>query len=71
MTDAEVATTAIVAALFFSGNIEKAKCCLYQTRLMPRMLSKGRLCRRLPKIAELMSALFLKLGMVFKDANTT
>ena len=70
MTDAEVATTAIVAALFFGGNLEKAKCCLHQTRLMPRMLSKGRLCRRLHQIAELMFALFHQLGMVFKDANT-
>jgi len=70
MTDAEVATTAIVAALFFCGNLEKAKCCLYQTRLMPRMLSKSRLCRRLHQISELMFNLFHQLGMVFKDANT-
>jgi hypothetical protein len=41
MTDAEVATTAIVAALFFSGNIEKAKCCLYQLRLITQKTQGG------------------------------
>jgi hypothetical protein len=71
MTDAEVATTALVAALCFGGNLEKAKCSLQQTGLMPTMLSTSRLCRRLHRIADLLLALFHQLGLVFKQANTS
>ena len=70
MTDAEVITTVLIAALFFSGNIEKARSCLQQTGLMPKMLEKSRLCRRIHQIANLMSALFHQLGSVIKSANT-
>ena len=43
MNDAEVMTTALVAALFFRGNHESARAMLKQHGYIPRMLSKSRL----------------------------
>lgn len=70
MTDAEVITTALIAAIVFSGNIERAKVALYETGLIPDMLEKSRLSRRIHAISNLMETLFFQLGMVFKESNT-
>lgn len=69
MTDAEVITTALIAAIVFSGNIERAKVALYETGLIPDMLEKSRLSRRIHAISSLMETLFFQLGMVFKKSN--
>jgi hypothetical protein len=53
MHDAEVMTTALVAALFFRGNHESARAMLKQHGSMPPMLSKSRFSRRLHRIQEL------------------
>ena len=50
MSLAEVMTTAIVAAIEFSGNIEKARRALHSRFYIPNMLSKSQLNRRLHKI---------------------
>lgn len=50
MSTAEVMTTAIVAAIEYSGNIEKARRALYSKYYIPNMLSKSQLNRRLSKI---------------------
>lgn len=71
MSDAEVITVALIAAVIFSGNIEKAKCALYETRLIPDMLSKSRLCRRIHKLSDLIQSIFFELGSVFKNGNTS
>ena len=42
MNDAEVLTTAIVAALFFGANFELARSLLGQSKYIPSMLSKSR-----------------------------
>lgn len=47
MSDAEVLTLAIVSALFFSGNHEKARIFLHDYGYIPNMLSKSQLNRRL------------------------
>src|ERR671930_1765646 len=47
MSDAEVMSTAIVAALYFGGNLERARGLLAQPTYIPRMLSKSRFNRRL------------------------
>jgi hypothetical protein len=47
MSDAEVMTTAIVAAMHFCGNFEKARKHLSATHYIPKLLSKSRLNRRL------------------------
>lgn len=47
MSDAEVMTTALVAATFFTGNQELARVFLQEHGYIPHMLSKSRLNRRL------------------------
>ena len=41
MSDAEVMTTALVAALYFGGNFEPARSLLTNSCYIPRMLSKS------------------------------
>lgn len=69
LTDAEVITTALVAALYFGGNVERGRSFMRSTGLMPRMLSKSRLTRRLHRVAGLVNSLFHQLGMVLKEAS--
>jgi hypothetical protein len=69
MSDAEVMTTAIVAALYFGGNLERARGLLAQPTYIPQMLSKSRFNRRLHAVAGLLIYLFQVLGEVFKQLN--
>lgn len=69
LTDAEVITTALAAALYFDGKLERARKLMKEAGLMPRMLSKSRLCRRLHRLKDLLYSLFHQLGMVLKEAN--
>jgi len=69
MTDAEVITTAILAGLLFGGNVENARKILFETGLIPRMLSKSRLWRRIHALKDLMADIFLYFGEVFKQFN--
>lgn len=71
LSDAEVLTTAFVAATFFSGNQTHARHYLSETGLMPQMLGNSRFCRRLHAISGLMVDLFHQLGMVLKQASAT
>jgi hypothetical protein len=61
MTDGEVMTTAIIAALYFVGNFEKAREMLAEQGHIPHMLSKSRFNRRsvTPQGFELKVALFV------------
>jgi hypothetical protein len=54
MSDAGVMTTAMVAALYVGGNMERARMLLEQPTYIPRMLSKSRFNRRLHAVAGLM-----------------
>lgn len=67
LSDAEVITTALIAARYFGGNIELSRAFLRETGLMPRMLSRSRLNRRLHRVADLMQTLFHQLGAVLKE----
>ena len=69
MTDAEVLTTALVAAHCCGGNVEHARRFLRETGLVPRMLSRSRLCRRLHGVADLAYALFHQLGAALKEMS--
>lgn len=69
MSDAEVLTTALTAALYFGGNVEHARRFMTGTRLRPRMLSRSRLNRRLHAVADLADALFHQLGAALKEAS--
>jgi hypothetical protein len=71
MTDAEVLTTALVAAQFFGGNAEHARRFLRETGLMPRMLSRSRLNRRLHAVADLAYGLFHQLGAALKELSVS
>ncbi len=69
MSDAEVMTTSIVAALFFSGNMEKSRIFLQEHGYIPKMLEKSRFNRRQHKIAELFLVVFELLGDFWKQLN--
>ena len=69
MSDAEVITTGIISALYFSGNMEKGRAFMKDTGLMPNMLSKSRFCRRIHAVADLMYDMFHQLGMALKEIN--
>ena len=70
MNDAEIMTTAFIAALFFRGNHESARTMLQQHGYIPHMLSKSRFSRRLHRMKELFIVLFDLLGQIWKTLNT-
>jgi hypothetical protein len=69
MNDAEVMTTALVAALFFRGNHECARAMLKQHGYIPHMLSKSRFNRRLHRVKDIFILLFDLLGQIWKTLN--
>jgi Transposase DDE domain len=69
MNDAEVMTTALVAALFFRGNHECARAMLKQHGYIPHMLSKSRFSRRLHRVKDIFVLLFDLLGQTWKTLN--
>jgi hypothetical protein len=69
MNDAEVMTTALVAALFFRGNHESARAMLKQHGYIPHMLSKSRFSRRLHRVKDIFVILFDLLGHTWKMLN--
>lgn len=70
MSDSEVMTTAIVAALHCQGNWERAGQWLSSGHYIPRMLGKSRFNRRLHAIGELFLTVFQVLSELFKQLNT-
>jgi hypothetical protein len=68
-SDSEVVTTAIVAMLFFGGNFERARSFLHSSGMMPRMLSRSRLSRRLSRLTDLIEMVFHQLGLTIKELN--
>jgi hypothetical protein len=69
MSDAEVMTTSIVAAVFFGGNMETARTFLKEQGYIPTMLGKSRFNRRQHRIAELFLTVFNLLAVIWKDLN--
>jgi hypothetical protein len=69
MSDAEVMTVAIVAALLFRGNYLSACRLLHEQGYIPRRLEKSRFCRRLHRIKPLFLTLFAWLGESWKQLN--
>lgn len=69
ISDAEVITTTVISALYFSGNQEKAICFMRSVNLIPNMLSKSRFNRRLHMIRDLMVDLFFQLSGMIKELN--
>lgn len=69
MSDAEVMTTGLVAALFFGGKQILACAMLKEQKYIPGMVSKSQFCRRLQRLDYLFIALFQVLGEAFKELN--
>jgi hypothetical protein len=69
MSDAEVMTTAIVAAMYFGGNLENARAHLQDYGYVPHMLSRSRFNRRWHRISDLFLTLFSLLGETWKELN--
>lgn len=69
MTDAEIMTTAVCAAMFFNGNHSKACAYMKDHRLIPNMLEKSRFNRRLHMLSMLINDLFHQLGMILKEIS--
>ncbi len=70
MSDAEVLTTSIVAALFFGGNMECSRIFLQAQGYIPQMLEKSRFNRGQHRIAGLFLGVFNLLGEVWKELNS-
>jgi hypothetical protein len=69
MSDAEIITTALIAAIFFNGNHSKACAYMKDHNLIPRMLEKSRFNRRLHRLSMLLNDLFHQIGMILKESN--
>jgi hypothetical protein len=69
INDAEVMATAIVAALYFGGNMERARDNMQEYGYVPQMLGKSRFNRRLHRVAGLFLCLFSLLGETWKELN--
>ena len=70
MSMAEVMTTAIISAIQYSGNLEKARKALKSSRYIPNMLSKSQLNRRLHRIGkDTWDAILKMLSFEFEKHN--
>ena len=69
VSDAEIITTAVCAAMFFNGNHSKACSYMKEHGLIPNMLDKSRFNRRLHGIFMLMNDLFHQMGMILKETS--
>src|ERR687886_1655510 len=69
MSDAEVMTTGLIAALHFRGNFTSARTMLQEQGYIPTMLSESRFLRRLQHIRSQFLTLFSLLGETWKALN--
>lgn len=69
LTDAEIMTVALVAALFFGGNYARAQAHLADYHYIAAPLSASRFSRRVHRIKELFLTLFAVLGAQWKALN--
>ncbi len=69
LSDAEVMTVALVAALYFGGNFVDAGDMLSEQGYIPVMLSRSRFNRRVHRVKPLFLTLFACLGEHFKALN--
>ena len=69
MSDAEIVTTVLVAAMFFNGNHSAACNYMKDHSLIPKMLEKSRFNRRLHNISMLINDLFHQVGMILKEMS--
>lgn len=70
LSDAELLTTALLAARYFHGNLHSA-CCYVRQHHGVRMIDKSGFTRRLHGLREQLAALFLALAGTLKDLNAS
>ncbi len=70
LTDAEILTTALLAARYFHGNLCSA-CAYMQQHHGVRMIDKSGFTRRLHGLRQQLVALFLALSDTVKQLNTS
>jgi Transposase DDE domain len=70
MNDAEIIMTALLAALYFGGNHERALCYVREHRVCSRVLKRSRFSRRIHALEELMHTIFISAGEIIKQFNT-
>lgn len=70
LSDAELLTTALLAARYFHGNLHSA-CCYMRQHHGVRMIDKSGFTRRLHGLKEQLVALFLALADTLKKLNTS
>ena len=68
VSDSEVITTAMVAALYFGGHQDNVRGFMQMT-MCPQMLDKSRYSRRLHRLEPLLCSLFFQLGQYLKDIS--
>lgn len=69
ISDAEVMTIALVAALYFGGNQALSNAMLYEQGYIKFHLSRSRFCRRLQRVRKYYEPLFAEIGAYFKEQN--
>ncbi len=69
MSDAEVMTVAMVAALYFGGHYTRSRWMPKECGYIPRMLGKSRFSCRLRRVKPLRLSLFAVLGETWKGIN--
>jgi hypothetical protein len=69
MNDAEIMTTALIAALFFRGHHESARAMLKQHGYVTHMVSKSRFSRRLHRIKAIFIIFFNLCAQTWKTRN--
>jgi hypothetical protein len=69
ITDAEIMTIALTAALYFGGNQAKANRFLYEQGYIKYLLSRSRFNRRLHRLSDLFWNVFHTLGAIWKTLN--
>ena len=69
MSDAEIITTAMIAAIFFGGNHSMACSYMKDHKFIPYMLEKSRFNRRLHNVSMLINDLFHQIGMILKETS--
>lgn len=70
ISDAEIITTAIVAARYFYGNYTRARQYLSEAHLV-NYPNKSNFNRRLNKLSNTITSIFLTLGQSLKELNTS
>lgn len=67
--DAQIITTALVAARYFGGNFERAAVVLRELGWFACRLTRSRFSRRLRRLCDVLQLLFLRTGSYLKQLN--